>query len=129
MSKSRRTKRSRLIGVGTGVTVCAALLSLTLPASANVKPHDPLITSGAAACLGYSRPYNYPNYDPFYEVQPLEREEGVDTTSVAFGALGGIALAGATLGISLGIRRHRRSAPGATGLPTAPAGTGTEEVR
>jgi hypothetical protein len=53
-------------------------------------------------------PPNYPNYDPQFEVSaPAEHKSGLDTTSVALGALGGIALGGAALGITLSVERRR----------------------
>jgi hypothetical protein len=52
-------------------------------------------------------PPNYPRYDPAYEVRPVEQRNALDTTSVALGALGGIALGGAALGITLGVQRRR----------------------
>ncbi|WP_405066949.1 hypothetical protein OG558_35685 [Kribbella sp. NBC_01510] len=104
MSKSESTRRWRMVGVAAGGAACAALLSITLPVNANVKPHDPPVASRGAACSGCNQPYNYSNYDPYYEVQPLEREERPDTTWVALGA---ISAAGATLGITLGVRRRR----------------------
>ena len=60
-------------------------------------------------------PPNYPQYDPAYEVRRVEQRSGLDTTSVALGALGGIALGGAALGITLGVQRRRDHAA----LPTA----------
>jgi hypothetical protein len=58
-------------------------------------------------------PPNYPSYDPQIEAKlfpPVERKSGLDTTSVALGALGGIALGGAALGITLTIERRRHLA-------------------
>ena len=54
-------------------------------------------------------PPNYPNYDPAYEPRApiVLQSNGLDTNSVALGALGGIALAAAGLGITLGVQRHR----------------------
>ena len=96
-----------MVRVAAGGAACAALLSITLPVSANVKPHDPPVVPRVAACPGYNQPYNYSNYDPYYEVRPLERDERLDATWVALGAIGAISAAGATLGITLGVRRRR----------------------
>jgi hypothetical protein len=107
MSRSRSIKRSRLIGVVAGAAVCAALVSISLPASASVSPHDPPVRAGIPTSPSYDHTYNYPNYDPLYEVQPVQQSDGLDTTSVTLGALGGIALAGAGLGIAFGLQRRR----------------------
>ncbi|HET6292837.1 MAG TPA: hypothetical protein VFG33_05670 [Kribbella sp.] len=59
-------------------------------------------------------PPNYPSYDPEDEAKlfpPVEqRKSGLDSPSVALGALGGIALGGAALGITLTIERRRHLA-------------------
>lgn len=52
-------------------------------------------------------PPNYTSYDPQYNVGPVEQGDGLDVPSVALGALGGIALGGAGLGITLGVQRRR----------------------
>ena len=45
-------------------------------------------------------------------VEPVNQGTALDTTSIALGALGGIALGGAALGITLGVQRRRdHSAP------------------
>ena len=45
-------------------------------------------------------------------VEPVNQATALDTTSIALGALGGIALGGAALGITLGVQRRRdHSAP------------------
>jgi len=64
-------------------------------------------------------PPNYPSYDPALETKDFPRVEqrngGLDATSVALGALGGIALGGAALGITLVIERRRHlTAPRST---------------
>ncbi|MEU4295302.1 hypothetical protein AB0E63_44380 [Kribbella sp. NPDC026596] len=58
----------------------------------------------------------YPGYAdppaPLAPVEPVNQGTALDTTSIALGALGGIALGGAALGIALGVQRHRdHSAP------------------
>jgi hypothetical protein len=59
-------------------------------------------------------PPNYTSYDPQEEAKlfppVVQRKSGLDTTSVALGALGGIALGGAALGITLTITRRRQLA-------------------
>ena len=60
------------------------------------------------------RPPNYPAYDQDL-IRPVEQRNGLDTTSVALGAVGGMALGGAALGITLGVQRRRDHAA----MPTA----------
>ena len=68
--------------------------------------------NGSVPTMPTQGPPNYPSYDPRYEVKPVNQGNGLDTTSVALGALCGIALAGAGLGITLGVQRRREhSAP------------------
>jgi hypothetical protein len=94
------------------------LLALTVTAgpaiAAEMPPQDmgvaPVATEPAPSMFQQGPP-NYPSYDPQYETKlfpPVERSKsGLDTTSVALGALGGIALGGAALGITLVIERRR----------------------
>jgi hypothetical protein len=89
------------------------LLALTVtagPAIAIDLP-DPNVPTPAVSEPG---PPNYPSYDPQYEAKILppveQRKSGLDTTSIALGALGGIALGGAALGITLTIERRRHLA-------------------
>ncbi|MEV5965036.1 hypothetical protein AB0L70_24930 [Kribbella sp. NPDC051952] len=71
----------------------------------------PAAATEPAPSMFQQGPPNYPNYDPQYEAklfQPVEQpRSGLDTTSVALGALGGIALGGAALGVTLVIERRR----------------------
>ncbi|TCN31656.1 hypothetical protein EV644_12681 [Kribbella orskensis] len=77
-------------------------IAIDLPA------RDPYVPTPAVFEPG---PPNYPSYDPQDEAKlfpPVEqRNSGLDTTSVALGALGGIALGGAALGITLIIEKRR----------------------
>jgi hypothetical protein len=79
---TRTTKLARL-------TVCAgaclAGLTLALPATAGVAPEPP---------------------DPPTVVY-VDEDDGFETTSVAAGALGGIAVASVGLAITLGVQRRR----------------------
>jgi hypothetical protein len=75
-----------LAGFAASAATCLGLLSIAAPASGDVKPEGGSTSSPA------------PIADP---------ESGLDTTSVALGALGGIALGGAGLGITLGMQRRR----------------------
>jgi hypothetical protein len=88
-----------------GAAVLLALMATTGPAAA-VEPPEPGGTSGSSATL--PGPPNYPEYDPRYELAPVAKQDtGIDTSSAALGALGGIALGGAGLGIALAVsRRH-----------------------
>lgn len=116
----------------TALTISAAGIWLALAATATATAADqtepanrPEITAsvpnqGPPNYPNYGRttapmpnpgPPNYPNYDPRYEVPRAEsvvqQSKGLDTNSVALGALGGIALACAGLGITLGVQRRR----------------------
>jgi hypothetical protein len=76
---SMTTKLTRLaVGVGAGL---ALTLMAAAPASADVKPE------GGSAVQA--------------------EDEGLDATSIALGALGGITFAGAGLGVALGVQRRR----------------------
>lgn len=79
-----------LAGFAASAAACVGLLSIATPASADVKPDG-----------GSSQ------HAPEYEVPVVEEGNGLDTSSVALGALGGIAFAGAGLGITLGVQRRR----------------------
>lgn len=57
----------------------------------------------------------YPGYGDQSSARSTGASRGLDTTSVALGALGGIALGGAGLGIALVVQRRRDHAA----LPTA----------
>ncbi|TDO44616.1 hypothetical protein EV643_115116 [Kribbella sp. VKM Ac-2527] len=76
---SMATKLIRLaVGAGAGL----ALTVMAAPASADVKP------------------------EPSPVVQTVD-DDGLEATSIALGAFGGIALAGAGLGVTLGVQRRR----------------------
>jgi hypothetical protein len=94
------------------------LLALTVtagPAAAIALPDPPVVLPSMVE----PGPPNYPSYDPEIEAklfpppaqQVEQRKSGLDTTSVALGALGGIALGGAALGITLVVERRRHHAP------------------
>jgi hypothetical protein len=77
-----------LAGFAASAATCLGVLSIAAPASADVKP------DGGSTST----------------VQPVPLADpgtGLDTSSIALGALGGIAFAGAGLGITLGVQRHR----------------------
>jgi len=88
------------------------LLALTVTAGPAIATE---VTAGApnvlTPALSEPGPPNYPSYDPQDEAKLFpaveQRKSGLDTTSVALGALGGIALGGAALGITLIIERRR----------------------
>jgi len=77
-----------LAGFAATAATCLGLLSIAAPASADVKPDG-----GSTSAV---EPGPVP--DP---------SSGLDTSSIALGALGGIALGGAGLGITLGVQRRR----------------------
>lgn len=92
-----------------GAAVLFALMATTGPAAAIEAPEP---SSGSTSSVTEPGPPNYPKYDPQYEVRPVVAQDtGLDTTSVALGALGGIALGGAGLGIALAVGRHRHPQP------------------
>jgi hypothetical protein len=110
---NRRTRRKGLAVL----SVSAAGLWLALvatPAAADDLP-EPTTRPETTTTVPFPGPPSYPNYDPRYEVAPrewaVEQGSGLEATSVALGALGGIALAGAGLGITLGVQRRRDHAP------------------
>ncbi len=108
MSKSRSNKLSGLTGLVPGAGVCLALLSVAAPASASIQPHDPPIPASIASAPGYDHTYNDPSGNQPDEVQPVQpQSDGLHTTSVTLGALGGIVFAGACLGVTLGVQRRR----------------------
>jgi len=89
-----------------------ALLALTVTAGPAIATElQARAPSAPTPAVFEPGPPNYPSYDPQYEAKlfpPVEqRKSGLDTTSVALGALGGIALGGAALGITLTIERRR----------------------
>ena len=83
------------------------LLALTVTAGPAIAM-EPNVPTPAVVEPG---PPNYPSYDPEDEAKLFpaveQRKRGLDSTSVALGALGGIALGGAALGITLIIERRR----------------------
>ncbi|WP_405066682.1 hypothetical protein OG558_34115 [Kribbella sp. NBC_01510] len=115
-TQAQRKGLAALTASGAGILL--ALMATSAPATASQKPepNGPAETSTTATSPG---PPNYTNYDAQHHgnmtttVSPsAEHRSGLDTTSVALGALGGIALGGAGLGITLGVQRRRdRSAP------------------
>ncbi|MFI6675553.1 hypothetical protein [Kribbella sp. NPDC050470] len=73
--------------------VCAALVTMTAsPAAAGVPPEPPWTAP----------PTTVPTQPP-----TVETGQGLDVSSVALGALGAFTLAGAGLGITLGVQRRR----------------------
>lgn len=74
----------RLIQLAVGVCAGAGLgvTMMAAPASADVKPEPS-------------------------PVAQIAEEDGLDATSIALGALGGIAFTGAGLGVTLGVQRRR----------------------
>jgi hypothetical protein len=114
-NRTDTTSHTRRKGL-TALTVSAAGLWLAIAATpaAAVDQPEPTTRPETTATVPNSGPPNYPNYDPRYEVPRggpvVQQGGGLEPTSVALGALGGIALAGAGLGITLGIQRRRDQA-------------------
>lgn len=90
---------------GPAIAIGVPAQDVGVPPTITTEPAPPAVEQG---------PPNYPNYDPQVEAKlyppPDQRKSGLDTTSVALGALGGIALGGAALGITLTIERRRHLA-------------------
>jgi hypothetical protein len=83
------TRTTKLARLAVGAGACLAGLTLAVPATAGVPPEPP---------------------DPptvVYVDRDVPIDDGFETTSAAAGALGGIALAGAGLAITLGVQRRR----------------------
>jgi hypothetical protein len=99
--------RSILSGLVAGTGVCLALVSAPVPASAVIKPPDPQPTVRSGSVPGDDHTYPYSEYDPRSNVPPSLQSSTIDPTSVTLGALGGIALGGVGLGITLGMQRRR----------------------
>jgi hypothetical protein len=102
-----QTRRKGLAAVAVGgAGICLAVMATASPATANEMPEPG--RAETSMTVPESGPPNYPTYDPQYEVSPAaEHKSGLDTTSIALGALGGIAFGGAGLGIILGVQRRR----------------------
>jgi hypothetical protein len=64
-----------------------------------------LTALAAAPAIAKDQPE--PDQPPTVVYRDPPRDNGFDTTSIAAGALGGIAFAGAGLGIALGVQRRR----------------------
>jgi hypothetical protein len=86
------------------------LLALTVtagPAIAIEKPDSGSVGSQPSAM--YADPPNYTTYDPQEEISPpVEEDSDLDATSVVLGALGGVALGGAVMGLRSRRRGWRR---------------------
>jgi hypothetical protein len=78
--------KTRLTRLAAGAGICLALLTMAAP-TAMAQNQDP----GAGGTAG----------------TVVAQNEGPDVSSIALGALGGIAFAGVGLGITLGVQRHR----------------------
>jgi hypothetical protein len=88
----KRSIKTRLIMLATGAAVSVALMTAATPAMAQEYPNPEGGSSG-------ERTATAPAHD-----------DGLDTNSVVLGALAGIALGGAGLGITLGVQRRRDDA-------------------
>jgi hypothetical protein len=105
---NHRHSRKAMAAVAAGSAgVWLAFMVTAGPANAIEKP-EPNGPAETSATVPNPGPPNYPNYDPQYEVSaPVEQGSGLETTSIALGALGGIAFGGAALGITLAVERRR----------------------
>lgn len=88
----------------TTLTLTGAALIVTATPALGVQVPGPILPGKPPAAVEQGPP-NYPAYSPAYEV--ASDSNSLDTTSIALGALGGIAFAGAGLGITLGVQRRR----------------------
>ncbi len=115
-TRQREVHAAKVLGrLALGACATIALTAIAAaPAPAINQDHG----GGAAIqTVGPSTPpvppnsHNYPKEDLGYGVASNGsvggQGDGVEATSVALGALGGIALAGAGLGITLGVQRRR----------------------
>ena len=59
MRTSQNNMGSGLTGLVAGTGVCLAALSVTLPASAGIKPHDSPIAANTVRAPGCDHTYNY----------------------------------------------------------------------
>ncbi len=108
MWRSRgRCRGSVLTGLVAGAVVCVAVVSIDLPARAGIKPHDPSMPISTASVPGGRDSHNDPADDSGSEVYPIETRVGPDLTSAVLATLGGLAVAGAGLGVTVGLRRRR----------------------
>jgi len=96
---------------GTAIAVSALALSAgALGATNAVATHPAENGTLPVPVAPYGQPderTGYPGYADRSSPTSTEPNQGLDTTSVAVGALGGIALGGAGLGIALVVQRRR----------------------
>lgn len=112
-----------------GAGIWLAAMATAAPATAT-EPPAPHSAAGSVATMPTQGPPNYPNYNPRYEVhptpqpqgppnyptysadnvpvKPVKQGNGQATSSATLTALGGLALGGAGLGITLGVQRRRK---------------------
>jgi hypothetical protein len=95
----RTTKQFMTTGLGrmiAGAALSAALLTVAAPAMAQNAPEPPGGSVERTAVI-----------EPVPPTGPVPEASSVDLSSAALGALGGLALAGAGLGVTLAIQRRR----------------------
>jgi len=103
---------TRMLMTG-GAAVLFAVMASAGPAAA-LETLEP--SGGISSSVTEPGPPNYPTYDPRYEVPPVVAQDtGIDVSSAALGALAGIALGGAGLGVALVVGRHRHPTVAPTG--------------
>ncbi|MFG1817803.1 hypothetical protein ACGFIF_28865 [Kribbella sp. NPDC049174] len=89
MSAHGTKHTTKLVRLAVGAGACLAGLTLAVPATAGVPPEPPDTPTVV------------------YVDRNVPIDDGFEATSVAAGALGGIALAGVGLAITLGVQRRR----------------------
>ena len=92
-----------------GAGIWLAAMATAAPATAT-EPPAPHSAAGSVATMPTQGPPNYPTYDPRNQVtvKPVKQGNGQATNSATLTALGGLALGGAGLGITLGVQRRRK---------------------
>jgi hypothetical protein len=93
---TKQSMTTRLARLAAGAAVSVAFMTTAAPAMAQYAPEP--------GDVYVERPLDPPLAPPPAAAQP---EPAVDVSSAALGALGGIALGGVGLGITLGIQRRR----------------------
>jgi hypothetical protein len=104
----------RRLAVGACATIALTAMAAAPEPAINQDHQDgavPTQTTGPSTPPVPPNSHNYPKDDLGYQVPSSgsvgRQGDGLQATSVALGALGGIALAGAGLGIILGVQRRR----------------------
>jgi hypothetical protein len=113
--QANTAKVLRRLALGACATIALTAMAAAPAPAINQDHHGgtgvPTQTAGPSTPPVPPNSHNYPKDDVGYQVPSSGsvggQGDGVEATSVALGALGGIALAGAGLGITLGVQRRR----------------------